>query len=278
MRPTAAALLFSLLLLSPPSGQARDLQEVIDSGRIVMLTFPNQESAFSSIDITQGPMPSTGTASHFLGIDVDLMLAFAESLGVELEIRPVSEPSFSALIPDLLAGRGDFIASSFSITPERSKILDFSDPYYSIRAMLVVRKDSGIRNPDDLENKVGTAVAGSSHAARMKRMGIERQRIVLVDFLLETYGQVTDGEADFTIADSSNTEYRLKSYSELEAVYQFPDVESYGIAFPKGSDLRPAVDRFLADAKSSGLLDRILKKYFVGKEEKSAQSRAASPH
>ncbi len=278
MRPTSTALLFSLLLLSPTSGHARDLQEVIDSGKIVMLTFPNQDSAFSSIDIAQGPMPATGTASHFLGIDVDLMQAFAESLGVELEIRPVSEPSFSALIPDLLAGRGDLIASSFSITPERSEILDFSDPYYSIRAMLVVRKDSGIRSPQDLDHRVGTAVAGSSHAARMARMGIERQRIVLVDFLLETYGMVTDGEADFTIADSSNTEYRLESYPELEAVYQFPDMESYGIAFPKGSDLRPAVDRFLVHAKSSGLLDQILQKYFAGNEEKNAEARTASQH
>lgn len=276
MRPTFIALTLSLLL-HPAVGQARDLQEVLDSGKVVMLTFPNQESAFSSIDITQGPMPAVGKASHFLGIDVDLMQAFAEFIGVELEIRPVSEPSFSALIPDLLAGRGDLIASSFSITPERSKILEFSDPYYSIQAVLVARRDSNIRSPEDLEGRIGTAVTGSSHAARMVRMGIESRRIVLVDFLLETYGHVTDGEADFTIADSSNTELRLQSYPELEAVYRFPDVESYGIAFPKGSDLRSAVDRFLEHAKSTGKLDEILAKYnFVRAGTKSSEVRTAA--
>lgn len=252
------------LLLTPALSSARDVQEILASGKLVMLTFPNQESAFTSIDTTQGPMPEVGRSGHFLGIDVELVQAFADSMGVDLEIRPVSEPRFAALIPDLLSNRGDLIASSFSITPERREIVDFSDPYFSIHAVLVARNDSGIQGPESLHELIGTAVDGSSHAARMVRMGLDKSMIIEVDFLLETYGLVTDGDADFTIADSSNPVTRTESYPDLEVVYEFPDNEDYGFALPKGSDLTPFINQFLKESRANGLLEQILAKYGLG--------------
>jgi ABC-type amino acid transport substrate-binding protein len=94
-------------------------------GKLVMLCFPHQDNGFISVNLGAGPMPKAGGEKNFQGVDVDIMVGFAQFLGVSLEIRSISVPSYGELIPALLRGDGDVIASSFSVTAERQKVVDF---------------------------------------------------------------------------------------------------------------------------------------------------------
>jgi len=82
------------------------------------------------------------------GFDVDMGKAIAEKLGVKYE--PVTA-DFSGLLEGLRSGRYDGILGSMAVTPERSKAVDFTDPYYYSGAQLIVDKDSEITSIDELK-------------------------------------------------------------------------------------------------------------------------------
>ena len=62
---------------------------------------------------------------------------------------------FDALIPAVQSGDIDMIAAGINATPEREKVLDFSDVYFDQGGFItVVRKDNTtIHNMDELAGK-----------------------------------------------------------------------------------------------------------------------------
>jgi arginine/lysine/histidine transporter system substrate-binding protein len=234
---------------SPRGGSA--VAAVKARGKLIMLCFPHQESPFIRVDVEIG-------IDQYDGIDYEIMTGFARSLGVTLEVHPV-KPSFATLVPALLAGEGDVIASSFSITPERREKVDFSRPYFAVHTVVLVRKDSHLASPADLAGKTAATVAGSSLEERIKEL--HPGRIHHVDFTRWNYDALSEQQADFTVLDDTSTLRLLPLYRDLKVAFQLPGVDDYAFAVAPGSDLREALDRFLDDLRRSGRLDKIIQFY-----------------
>jgi ABC-type amino acid transport substrate-binding protein len=234
-----------------PAGSNGAVAAVKARGKLVMLCFPHQENPFIRIDVAAG-------LDHYQGIDYEIMEGFAKELGVALVVRPV-KPSFAALVPALLAGEGDVIASSFTVTPERRQKVDFSRPYYSVHTVVVVRKGSGIKSPADLAGKTGATVAGSSLEERIKQL--HAGRIHHVEFTRWNYDAVSEKEADFTVLDESSTWRLLPLYPDLEKAFPLPGVDEYGYAVAPGSGLRKALDLYIDELRRSGRLDEIVNRH-----------------
>jgi ABC-type amino acid transport substrate-binding protein len=220
-------------------------------GKLVMLCFPHQESPFIRVDVELG-------LDHYDGIDYEIMDGFARSLGVALAVRPV-KPSFATLVPALLAGEGDVIASSFSITPERRQKVDFSRPYFTVHTVVLVRQESTARSPADLAGKTASTVPGSSLEERIKQL--HPGRIHYVDFTRWNYDALSEKEADFTVLDDTSTLRLLPLYRDLKLAFPLPGVDDYGFAVAPKSDLREALDHYLDGLRSTGRLDKILQFY-----------------
>ncbi len=260
-RLAAATLLIAGIAGSPlPAGEIAEIRE---RGKLVMLSFPHQESVFVRTNLALGPTPRTGTADHFQGIDVDLMKRFAESLGVALEIRLVSQPSYGALIPDLLHGRGNVIASSFSITAVRREKVDFTEPYLSVYLEFVARLDSRISTVEDLTGGTAAILKGSSHEEHLRQMGIPPQQILAVEFNHENYTAVLEGDADYTLADSISVMRFLSGQPQLKVAFRLPGRDDYGFAVRRDSDLRQHLNRFLAKLRGGGELERIIRRHMM---------------
>lgn len=193
---------------------------------------------------------------EFAGFDYEVMRTFASALGVELEVRPVA--TFGELIPALLRGDGDLIASSFSITPEREQRIDFSDPYFPVVVMVIVRQDSPIAGPADLAGRLGSTTAGSSLEARMKT--IPGVRLLHVPNLY--YDAVANGEAEFTFSDSTSVLTVLPRYPGLKVAFSFEDVDNYGYAVAPGSDLREALNKHLDQLRRGGVFLSMVRRVF----------------
>ncbi|HEY6323664.1 MAG TPA: transporter substrate-binding domain-containing protein [Thermoanaerobaculia bacterium] len=234
---------------SPRGGSA--VAAVKARGKLTMLCFPHQESPFIRVDVEIG-------IDQYDGIDYEIMTGFARSLGVTLEVHPV-KPSFATLVPALLAGEGDVIASSFSITPERRQKVDFSRPYFAVHTVVLVRKDSHLASPADLAGKTAATVAGSSLEERIKEL--HPGRIHHVEFTRWNYDALSEQQADFTVLDDTSTLRLLPLYRDLKVAFQLPGVDDYAFAVAPGSDLREALDRFLDDLRRSGRLDKIIQFY-----------------
>jgi len=89
------------------------------------------------------------------------------------------------LIPGLITGNYDCIASAMTITDERLKAVNFSDPYFSAGQVVVtMAKDTAIKSVADLEGKkisvqigtTGDLVASDIKGATVKRFNLAQMQ------------------------------------------------------------------------------------------------------
>jgi len=74
---------------------------------------------------------------EIVGFDIDIAREIAKALGVKLKVEDIA---FDGLIPSLLTKKIDLIAAAMTITPERAKVVSFSDPYFTAGQVIVVEK------------------------------------------------------------------------------------------------------------------------------------------
>jgi len=73
----------------------------------------------------------------YVGFDIELVTLFAASVGRLVSFHIMN---FGSLIPSLVSGKINMIASMVMITEERKNQVDFSDPYYYIGSSVLVRR------------------------------------------------------------------------------------------------------------------------------------------
>ena len=137
-----------------PNAFADKLDDIISSGTLkcaAVLDFP--------------PMGFRNNSNEPDGYDVDMCRDLAEVLGVKLEIV---ETPFPDRIPALVSGRADVGIASTSDTLERAKTIGFSIPYFAFEFNVLTRKDTGIKNYEDLCGKKVGNVAGTYEAIRLE--------------------------------------------------------------------------------------------------------------
>lgn len=94
-------------------------------GKIIMGT----NAAFPPFEYVEG--------SKVVGFDASMAQYIANDFGKNLEI---SDMAFDGLIAALQSGSIDFIAAGMTATEERRKNVDFSEPYYESKQVVIVRK------------------------------------------------------------------------------------------------------------------------------------------
>lgn len=268
MRPVRLALVLLATILGssavtaaePPSS---DLAAVTQRGVLRMVCFPHQDSEFVAVNLAAGPMAKNGTAASFVGADVDIMAGFAEELGVGLVVHPVAEPSYGALIPALLAGEGDVIASSLTITEERRGRVAFSQAYHRVHPVVLARAGRGLASADDLAGLTAATIPGSSQEEMLKGLGFTADRLRAVSFTRDGLLAVTEGEADVVVVDSNAANRMLPEFPGLAVAFRLPGEEDYGFAVRPGSDLLPQLDAYLEKLAASGRLAEIKRRHKI---------------
>jgi membrane-bound lytic murein transglycosylase MltF len=168
-----------------------------------------------------------------LGITYEAAMAFEkrlnEGLGkkvvtVHVVMVPVARDE---LIPRLLAGKGDIVAAALTITPERQKQVDFSDPFAKdVKEVLVT--GTGVPVPSSLDDLAGQEVhvrASSSYAehlgalnARLAAQGKSPVKIVKVDEVLEDgdiLEMVNAGLLPATVVDDYQADLWAKVFDSI---------------------------------------------------------------
>jgi polar amino acid transport system substrate-binding protein len=89
---------------------------------------------------------------QWVGFDVELFESFAKRLGVRLQWVDIR---WEGVFPALLSYKCDFITGGMSITPERQKVIAFSDVIYQSGNSLVIleRDKDKYRSLEDLDKK-----------------------------------------------------------------------------------------------------------------------------
>jgi polar amino acid transport system substrate-binding protein len=231
------------LALQVQVAHARTLQEIQASKTLNIVTTASSP-----------PHGFMDPASNSLkGIMVEVGEAVAKRLGVTPNFTNVP---FAGLIPTLTSGRADLMSAPLFITEERAKAVDFSTPIYGWGEGVVV-SDKASQKYDSMDalkgKKVGTLVDSVQYKMIKDLPGTT----------VSTYPDVVD-------PPSILFQIRTKSIPgvAMDNSYKAQKVFWVGAAAEKGNKpLVEAVDKALADMKSSGELQKILAKWGVGNLE-----------
>ena len=176
--------------------------------------------------------------------------ALARELGVGIEWVYVD--TFEALIPALLAGRGDLIVDNLTATPSRREKVAFSAPVVVVREQIVARRDDApLDGPADLVGRRVVVRRSSSHWERMEALrrrhpGIELAAAPEDLSVGEILQRVGSGEYDLTLADSNLVTPVLDYREDLRVAFDLEGVAVIAWAMhPEARELRAAVDSFL---------------------------------
>ncbi|MFC0274755.1 transporter substrate-binding domain-containing protein [Metabacillus herbersteinensis] len=214
------------------------------------------------IDTTYPPFEFE-VEGEYTGIDIDIINAIAENQGIEIEFNPMD---FGGIIPAMQANQLDVAIAGMSITDERKKVVDFSEPYFDAGLSLVVDKENTeITSIDDLKGKKVAVKKGTTGAEfAQEKAGEYGFEAVQFNDSPAMFQEVANGNADALIEDYPVIAYAIAQEDlGLQTVGERLNGDQYGIAVLKGEnqDLLEKINKGLAELKEDGTYDEILKTY-----------------
>ena len=88
---------------------------------------------------------------QIVGIDVDIAKAIADKLGRVLKIDDIE---FDAIINAVSSGKAQIGLAGFTVTDERKKQINFSEPYTTSKQVVIVRDDEAVKEANSLGGKL----------------------------------------------------------------------------------------------------------------------------
>ena len=210
-------------------------------------------------DATYEPFESIDESGNFVGFDMELIKMVAAEMKMELNLQNVN---WDGIIPGLINGNYDCLISAMTITEERQKEISFSDPYFSIKQVIVVKEENDrIKTPADLVGKTVTAQIGTTgdlYASEIR--GIKMKRF---DTNPQAVQELLNNNADAVVMDdlvaseavSKNPGLKMIDITDIETEY-------YGIGVKKeDTELLEKINAALEALKNNGKLDELTRKY-----------------
>lgn len=192
-----------------------------------------------------------------IGIDAEIAQAIAQKLGLKLVINDIA---FDAIIPEITAGKSDMAMAAMTVTADREKNVDFSDTYAKSKQVIIVKKDSDIKNADDLKNKtigVQLGTTGDIYASDIE--GVTMDRFSKGFELVQALSQ---GKVDAVVVDEQPAKFYTQDKSDVQILPEAFVEEEYAIAFKKGNTvLKDKVNEALKELKEDNTIDNIVAKY-----------------
>lgn len=196
------------------------------------------------------------------GFGVDLMNLLAEEMGLQCNYLPSTK--FDTIVPMISAGgKADVGVSSFTITDDRKKEIDFTDPYMDSNQGIAVMKDSSITSVDQLVGKKIGAQSGTT-GYDWASENIKDAEVIAFDEMTAVFAALQSGQIDAVAVDLPVAQYYVKSaYTDAHVIKEIPTGEQYAIVVSKDNpELTKALNKALASVKENGKYDALTEKWF----------------
>jgi membrane-bound lytic murein transglycosylase F len=201
------------------------------------------------------------------GLEYDLVILFAEYLGVKTEF--ITPNNFAEILKLISLGRADIAAAGLTTTHARQLRMLFSPAYHQITEQIIYR--SGTRRPrttDDLAKGILEVVNGTSHVETLSRL--QKQTSALewqVNDLLDTNSLlylVNQGLIDFTVADSNQITLMRRFFPKLNVAFDISEPQQLAWALPRSNDtsLYDEVVKFFQHIKNNNTLAQLIDRHY----------------
>ena len=196
------------------------------------------------------------------GYDIDFANQIAKELDVRAEFKPVSSAD---RIPLIKNGDVDILICTMTITDSRKKDIDFSYPYFVSKQKFIVKKDSNVKDIQDLEGKLIVTAKGSTSELNAKNALPSAKILGFEDY--PQAGQALDLEKVFAVTTDESVLIGvlngMKSKEKFEITKFEISKEPYGIGVKQGSnELLSLINSTLVKMENSGEASKIFNKWF----------------
>lgn len=192
-----------------------------------------------------------------VGIDAEIAQAICDKLGYKLVI---DDMEFDAIITAVTSGKADFGMAGMTVTDERKKSVDFTDPYTNaIQAIIVNESDSKVSSKKDLEGAtvgVQLGTTGDVYVTDVKDAKVERFSKG-ADAVLA----LTQKKVDAVVIDNEPAKKFVEQNKGTKILEEPFENEDYAICLKKGSDLTEQFNKALKELKDDGTVKKIIDKY-----------------
>ncbi|MDZ7747842.1 MAG: membrane-bound lytic murein transglycosylase MltF [Halofilum sp. (in: g-proteobacteria)] len=241
---------------NPEQAGTRSLEEIRADGTLVVLT----RNAPTTYYIDRLGEPA--------GPEYDLVQAFADHLGVEVEFR--LRDTVGAILEALEAGEGDLAAAGLTYTDARAQRFRFGESYQRVTQQVVCRRDAA-RVPESVEELAGLdldVIAASSYVERLEALRADghpdleweaRPDATTEQLMREVWRR----ELDCTVADSSIVDINRRYYPELTAPFNLSRAQPLAWALPhQRADTAEAIEDWLDGYRASDRLAQWAERHY----------------
>jgi polar amino acid transport system substrate-binding protein len=234
------------------------LEKIKRTGKVTVGT----EAAFPPFEFVEN--------GKIVGYGKDILDYIIADLGVELVQLDLP---WQGILPGVLAGKFDFVATTVSVRPKRAKTYAFTVPIAEGTSWLMKRKgDSSITTVDDVAGKIVSAQLSSGGQAAAEDFEKDMQargvgsfgELKLFTAYPELFMAVANGTADVvagplpTLAVASK-----KSEGTFELVGPIRDPSYMGwVTRPEDTDLRDYISSIILEMRDNGKLYESQDKWF----------------
>ncbi|MGD9961126.1 transporter substrate-binding domain-containing protein [Nocardioides sp.] len=247
---SVAALAASLTACAQETTKTESGVNVIKDGDLTVCT----SLPYKPFEFKQG--------EDIVGFDMDLAKMVADANDLTLNVVVTGFEGIQSG-QALNTGKCDMAIAGMTITDERAKVIDFSDPYFDATQALLTN-DESLKSLDDLDGKSLGVMAGTTGALYAKENAPAGVTIKTFEDLGLQAAAVSAGQIDAAIQDNGPLLDYAKANPGTFVTAEFDTGEQYGIAVKKDAndDLLTSINKVVTDSKSDGSYDEIYTTWF----------------
>lgn len=263
------SLSIALALLTAASAFAADaplsgtLKKAADDG-VIVFGYRDASIPFSYYDASQTP----------IGYSMDLTNLIVEQIKKrigkpDLTVRkiPITSQNRISLLQN---GTIDFECTTTTNNESRAQQVDFTDNFFEIGTRLLTKKDSGIRDFDDLKGKTVVVGAGTTSDRILRQMNVEKKmdmNIISAKDHSESFLTLSTGRAKAMMMDDAllaGERAKTKNPGDYVITGTPQSFEAYGCMVRKGDkELKALMDDTISRLETSGEMTKIYDKWFM---------------
>ena len=245
--------------------------------QLALATVWAQQPISTGVDATFAPHAMVKLGGGIEGFNVDLANEIARRLKRPINIEATQ---FSGLIPGLNAKKYDWIAAPTTVTPERAKVLLFTEGYLDTDYQFLVKKsDPDIKALEDLKGKTIAINKGSAYETWAKN------NIAKYGFTYDVYDTNADavqavlsGRANSNLAGNTVVAWAAKQNPMVKSTYTIKTGLVWAVPF-RGDDKagRNQISMVVKCMKQDGSLSALHEKWFGAKPAADSSTVKVAP-
>ncbi|MDE4599122.1 basic amino acid ABC transporter substrate-binding protein [Sinorhizobium meliloti] len=213
-------------------------------------------------DTTSPPMESVDPATgQIVGFDIDVVNAICAKIDCQAEFVTTG---WDGIFAALDQGNFDLVASGVSITEERKKAMDFSDPYIvNSQAVLMRVEDQGVSLEDFKSKGKKLSAQANTTDAQVAEGVVGKENVVAYDSFSAAIIALKNKDVDGVVINGANAAaYEREFVGELVVAIRDLESDPLGLVFRKGDANVAAFNEGLKMIRDDGTLDQLVNKYW----------------